>query len=67
MTDEELRKQLVEDTIFLNGVFVACCPDMETRRLVTFGLLKLRAYLEGNLSENADEASMTEELMRSYQ
>ena len=67
LTDEALRKQLVEDIIFLQGMFVSLCDSPEIRRMFIFGMTKLRMYIEGNLTESADEASMTEELMRSYQ
>ena len=67
LTDEALRKQLIEDVIFLQGMFTALCDSPEIRRIYIYGTLKLRAYLEGNLSEVADDKSLTEELMRSYQ
>ena len=65
--EEKLKNQLVEDIIFLQGMFTALCDSPDIRRMFIFGMVKLRMYIEGNLTESADEASMTEELMRSYQ
>ena len=67
VTDEALRKQLIEDVIFLQGMFVSLCDSPEIRRMFIFGMTKLRMYIEGNLTEDVDEKSLTEELMRSYQ
>ena len=65
--DDKIKKQLVEDVLFLQGMFVSLCPEPEIRRIFIFGMLKLRMYIEGNLTEDVDEKSLTEELMRSYQ
>ena len=67
ITDDALRKQLIEDVIFLQGMFVSLCDSPEIRRMFIFGMTKLRMYIEGNLTEDVDEKSLTEELMRSYQ
>ena len=68
MEDEKLRAQLVEDLLFLQGMFSALCDSPEIRRIFIYGTLKLRAYLEGTMTEEGTEdKSLTEELMRSYQ
>ena len=65
--DDKIKTQLVEDLIFMQGMFTALCDSPDIRRLFIFGMTKLRMYIEGNLTEDVDEKSLTEELMRSYQ
>ena len=65
--DDKIKTQLVEDLIFMQGMFTALCDSPEIRRMFIFGMTKLRMYIEGNLTEDVDEKSLTEELMRSYQ
>ena len=64
LTDEELRKQLVEDLVFLNGM-AAACMDRKSRAIFFYGTTRVRTYLEGNLSAEQDKG-LAEELMRSY-
>jgi len=66
MDEETIKKQLVEDLIFMNGLFCAYCLDKENRQLFTYGMLLVRKYIEGTLNE-AEDTALTEELMRSYQ
>jgi len=65
--DDKIKTQLVEDLIFMQGMFTALCDSPEIRRMFIFGMTKLRMYIEGNLTEDVDDKSLTEELMRSYQ
>ena len=65
--DDKIKTQLVEDLIFMQGMFTALCDSPDIRRMFIFGMTKLRMYIEGNLTEDVDEKSLTEELMRSYQ
>ena len=65
--DDKIKTQLVEDLLFMQGMFTALCDSPEIRRMFIFGMTKLRMYIEGNLTEDVDDKSLTEELMRSYQ
>ena len=65
--DDKIKTQLVEDLIFMQGMFTALCDSPDIRRMFIFGMTKLRMYIEGNLTEDVDEKSLTEDLMRSYQ
>ena len=65
--DDKLKTQLIEDVIFMQGMFAALCDSPDIRRMFIFGMTKLRMYIEGNLTEEVEDKTLTEELMRSYQ
>jgi hypothetical protein len=66
MDEETLKKQLQDDITFLSGMFAAYCLDAENRALFTYGMTRLRLFVEGRTEEEA-ENSLSDELMRSYQ
>jgi len=69
MDEESLKKHLLDDITFLSGMFAAYCLDQENRALFTYGMARLRLFVEGKSGEEDETAltSLTEDLMRSYQ
>jgi hypothetical protein len=70
MDEETLKKHLLDDITFLSGMFAAYCLDTDNRALFTYGMTRLRLFVEGKapLDDGGDaEKSLSEELMRSYQ